>query len=350
MRTQTRAIIVLAAAVALGVTGCRSSAGGGTGAPASSGGVTDVKIMVGGVEKVIYLPAKLTDQLGYFKEQGLNVQILTEPAGATAENSLISGDVHGVVGFYDHTIDLQAKGKCITSVVQMADVPGEAEVVATKQASTIKSAADFKGKKLGFTSPGSSTDFLTQYLATKSGVATSEYTGVKAGAGQTFIAAIDNGGIDAGMTTDPTIAQLVDSGKAKVMLDMRTEDGTKAALGGLYPASSLYMDCAFVEKNKETVQKLANALVKTLGFINSHTAAEIAAKMPPDFAGGNPALYEKSINDTKGMFNRDGKMKAEGAKNVLEVLAQFSPSVKPKKDSIDLTRTYTTEFVGKAAQ
>jgi NitT/TauT family transport system substrate-binding protein len=337
-------VIVLAAVLAVGLTACRSQAAPTQGADGS----TDVKIMVGGVEKVIYLPAKLADQLGYFKDQGLNVQILTEPAGATAENSLISGDVHGVVGFYDHTIDLQTKGKCITSVVQLADVPGEVEMVATPLADKIKSPADFKGRKLGFTSPGSSTDFLTQYLATKNGVATSDYTGVKAGAGQTFIAAIDNNGIDAGMTTDPTVAQLLDTGKAKVLLDMRTVQGTQAALGGLYPASSLYMDCAFVDQHKEVVQKLANAFVKTLGYISSHSAADIAAKMPKDFAGGNPDLYTQAINDSKGMFNTDGRMKPEGAKNVLEVLSQFSPSVKGKKDSFDLTRTYTTEFVTKA--
>jgi NitT/TauT family transport system substrate-binding protein len=343
-------IVVLAAVLAVGLTACRSQADGpGAGAPTrGANGSTDVKIMVGGVEKVIYLPAKLADQLGYFKEQGLNVQILTEPAGATAENSLIAGDVHGVVGFYDHTIDLQTKGKCITSVVQMADVPGEVEVVAAGKADTIKSPADFRGKKLGFTSPGSSTDFLTQYLATKNGVATSEYTGVKAGAGTTFISAIDNNGIDAGMTTDPTVAQLLATNKAKILLDMRTVAGTQAALGGLYPASSLYMDCAFVDQHKDVVQKLANAFVKTLGYVNTHSAQEIAAQMPKDFAGGNMDLYVKSINDSKGMFNTDGKMKSEGAKNVLEVLSQFSPNVKGKKDSIDLSKTYTTEFVTKA--
>src|SRR5207244_1110189 len=118
------------------------------------------------------------------------------------------------------------------------------------------------GRKLGFTSPGSSTDFLTQYLATRSGLSTADYTGVKAGAGQTFIAAIDNGGIDAGMTTDPTVAQLVTTGKAKVLLDMRTVEGTRAALGGLYPASSLYLDCGWVAANKPAVRKLANAFVK----------------------------------------------------------------------------------------
>jgi len=316
---------------------------------AAGGSSPQVKIMVGGIDKVIYLPAKLTEQLGYFKAEGLDVQLLTEPSGATAENVLISGDVQGVVGFYDHTIDLQTKGKCITSVVQFADVPGEVEMVATAKAATIKSPADFKGKKLGVTSPGSSTDFLTQYLATKGGLKSGEYTTVKAGAGTTFIAAIDNGGIDAGMTTDPTAAKLISSGKAKVLLDMRTEAGAKAALGGLYPAASLYMDCAWVAAHPETVQKLANALVKTLRWIKTQTPEQIAAKMPAEYAAGDPALYVQAVHDSIGMFNGDGLMKEDGAKNVLEVLSQFSPNVKGKKDTIDLSKTYTTTFASKVA-
>jgi NitT/TauT family transport system substrate-binding protein len=336
--------VVLAGALVL--TGCRGTspdsakAGGGDNAALPA-----IKIMVGGIDKVIYLPAKLTEQLGYFKDEGLDVKLLTEPSGATAENVLIAGDVQGVVGFYDHTIDLQTKGKCIKSVVQLADVPGEVEIVAAGKADQIKSPADFKGKKLGVTSPGSSTDFLTQYLATKAGLQPGAYTTVKAGAGTTFISALQNGGIDAGMTTDPTAAQLLSTGKGKVLLDMRTEEGARAALGGLYPASSLYMDCAWVDAHKAAVQKLAAAFVKTLGWIKQHSPDEIAAKMPADYAGGNPQLYTKAVHDSIGMFNGDGVMKDEGAKNVLEVLGLFSPNVKGKKDTIDLAKTYTTEFV-----
>jgi NitT/TauT family transport system substrate-binding protein len=315
----------------------------------SGAGAETVKIMVGGIDKVIYLPAKLTDQLGGFRAEGLNVQLLTEPSGATAENVLISGDVQGVVGFYDHTIDLQTKGKCITSVVQLADVPGEVEMVAASKAATIRGPADFKGRKLGVTSPGSSTDFLTQYLATKGGLTKADYTTVKAGAGQTFIAEIANGGIDAGMTTDPTAASLVSTGKAKVLLDMRTEPGTRAALGGLYPASSLYMDCAWVQAHPEQVQKLANAFVKTLRWIKGHSAEEIAARMPAEYNGGNPQLYAKAVHDSIAMFNADGRMKPAGAGNVLKVLSEFSPNVRGKKDQIDLAKTYTTAYVEKVA-
>lgn len=338
------AALAAAIAASLALSGCRDSRSSASGTDAGG----DLKIMVGGIDKVIYLPAKLAEQLGYFKQEGLNVRLLTEPAGAQAENVLLAGDVQGVVGFYDHTIDLQTKGKCVRSVVQLADVPGEVEVVAAGQTGRLASPADFKGKKLGVTSPGSSTDFLTQYLATKHGVATSDYTTVKAGAGQTFIAAVKNGGIDAGMTTDPTVAKLVSTGAAKIMLDMRTRQGTQAALGGLYPSSALYMDCAFVASHQAAVQKLANAFVRTLAWIKAHKPAEIAAKMPADYAGGDPKLYEKSVADSIGMFTPNGVMPAAGAANVLNVLAQFSPNVKGHKDTVDLSKTYTTDFVTKA--
>src|SRR6478609_4258870 len=330
MQQHTRRILagtIAAAAVTTSMTACR----GGASADDSSG-TPKVSIMVGGIDKVIYLPAKLTEQLGYFKDAGVDVDLKTEPSGASAENVMLSGQVDGVVGFYDHTITLQAQDKCTESVVQFAKVPGEAEVVSTK-AAAVSGAADFKGKKLGVTSPGSSTDYLTQYLATKNGTDTSAYTTVTAGAG---------------MTTDPTIATAVDKGLGKVLIDMRTEEGTQAALGGLYPAASLYMTCDYVKKNPKTVQKLADAFVKTMKWISTHDAADIAAKMPKDYAGADPKLYAQSIKDSSPMFTTDGKMPAGGPETVLDVLGTFSDTVKAKKDTIDLSKTYTTEFVDAA--
>ena len=324
---------------------CRTQDGGGSG----GSDPTTVSIMVGGLDKVIYLPAELTDRLGYFAEQGLTVDLQSQPSGANAETALVAGQVDAVVGFYDHTIDLQTKGKCIESVVQFANVPGEVEIVGKD--SPIASTADFAGRKLGVTSPGSSTDFLTQYLAGKAGASTDDYTTVTAGAGATFIAALSNGGIDGGMTTDPTAQQIKEKGLGSVLLDMRTVDGTTAALGGLYPASSIYMDCSFVDAHPATVQKLANAFVKTLGWINDHSGADIAAKMPSDYASGSggTATYVAALEASKGMFGRTGVMDAAGAKNVLTVLSGFNPNVKGKADTIDLSKTYTTEFAQKAS-
>lgn len=199
-----------------------------------------VTIMVGGYEKQIYLPAKLTEALGYFKDEGIDVELLNEPAGVDAENEMLAGAVQAVVGFYDHCIDLQAKGKFVESVVQFSQAPGEVELVSTKHPE-IKSPADFKGKSLGVTGLGSSTNFLTEYLAVKNGVKLGEFTSVPVGAGNTFIAAMQQDKIQAGMTTEPTITRLLKTGEATILIDMRSMELTKAALGGTYPAASLYM-------------------------------------------------------------------------------------------------------------
>jgi sulfonate transport system substrate-binding protein len=258
---------------------------------------------------------------------------------------MLAGAVQGVVGFYDHTIDLQAKGKIVESVVQFSQAPGEVELVSTKHPE-IKSVADFKGKSVGVTGLGSSTNFLTMYLEVKNGLQISDVTSVPVGAGTTFIAAIDQDKIQAGMTTEPTISRLIKSGQATVLVDMRTVELTKAALGGTYPAASLYMETSYVEKNKETVQKLANAFVKTLKYINTHSAEEIADKMPKEFYVGDKDLYVKGLADGKGMFTADGKMPAGGPETVLAVLSAFKKGMKEK--TIDLSKTFTTEFVDKA--
>lgn len=312
---------------------------------ASAHAADKVTLMVGGYEKQIYLPAKLAEGLGYFKDEGLDVELQNEPAGVDAENQLLAGAVQGVVGFYDHCIDLQAKGKFIESVVQFSQAPGEVELVSAKHPE-IKTFADFKGKSVGVTGLGSSTNFLTQYMAAKSGLKAGEITSVPVGAGGTFIAAMQQDQIQGGMTTEPTISRMVKTGEATVLIDMRTVEGARAALGGTYPAASLYMQTSWVDAHKEIAQKLANAFVKTLKFINTHTGAEIAEKMPKDFYVGDKDGYIKALDAGKGMFTPDGVMPEDGPKTVLAVLSEFSKNVKGKQ--IDLSKTYTTEFVKKA--
>ncbi|MGR9424628.1 ABC transporter substrate-binding protein [Rhizobium leguminosarum] len=301
-----------------------------------------ITIMVGGYEKQIYLPAKLAESLGYFKDEGLDVELLNEAAGVDAENQLLAGAVQGVVGFYDHCVDLQAKGKFVESIVQFSQAPGEVEMVSSKHPD-IKSPADFKGKSLGVTGLGSSTNFLTLFMASKAGLKPGDVVTVPVGAGGTFIAAMQQDQIQAGMTTEPTISRMIKTGEASVLVDMRTVESTRKALGGTYPAASLYMEASWVDAHKEEAQKLANAFVKTLRYINTHSAAEIADKMPKDFYVGDKDGYIKALDDGKGMFTSDGVMPEDGPKTVLAVLSEFSKNVKGKQ--IDLSKTYTTEFV-----
>jgi NitT/TauT family transport system substrate-binding protein len=346
-RHRTVFSLAIATAVVLGLAACANDAaptttGAGPGTP------TTVNIMVGGLNKQIYLPAMLAKQLGFYAEQGLDVQLSDEPAGVDAENQMLAGAVDGVVGFYDHNIDLQSKGKSTESIVQFSQAPGEVELVRTDMAGTIKSAADFRGRNLGVTGLGSSTNFLTKYLAVHAGVPVDQITSVPVQAGPTFIAALQHKQIDAGMTTEPTITTAVTQGLASVLIDMRTVAGARAALGGTYPAACLYMTTAWVDSHKDAAQKLANAYVKTLKWIASHKGAEIADKMPADYYTGiGKDAYAKALDAGKGMFTTDGVMPTDGPPTVLTVLSAFDTTVQGK--TVDLAKTYTTEFVQKVA-
>jgi NitT/TauT family transport system substrate-binding protein len=106
------------------------------------------------------------------------------------------------------------------------------------------------------------------------------------------------------------------------------------------------MPNAWVNSHKPEVQKLVSAFVKTLKYIHTHSAAEIAAKMPKDYYAGNEKLYIQALQGSVPMFTADGRMPEGGPETVLKVLSTFKPAVKAAH--IDLSKTYTTEFVSHA--
>ena len=307
-----------------------------------------ITIVVTSIEKQIYLPAKLAERLGYLKETGLDIELLGEQPGVNPETQMLSGAAQGVIGFYDHTIDLQARGKLVQSVVQFSQAPGEVILVAKAAAKDISSPADFRNKTIGVTKLGASTDFLVQYLAAKAGVRKSEFTTVPVGAGSTFIKAIEQGRIDAGMTTEPTISRLLASGAATVLVDLRTASSTQAVLGGVYPGACLYMPTAWVNTHKEQVQKIVDAFVKTLRYIQTHSAREIAEKMPEEYYVSNKQMYIDALEVSKLTFTADGVMPENGPATVLDVLRKFDKAVQRKP--INLANTFTLEFVSAAPQ
>ena len=314
-----------------------------TGAAAKDEKIT---LTVSSIDKQIYLPAKLAERLGYLKETGLDIELLSVPTGANAEKEMLSGVAHGVIGFYDHTLHLQARGKLVQSVVQFSQAPGEVILVPKAGGGRVKSAADFRGKTLGVTALGSSTHFLTQFLAAKEGIKSHEFNTVPVGAGEKFIAAMTSGKIDAGMTTEPTISRLTSTGAASILIDLRGVKSTEATLGGTYPGACLYMPTAWVNKNKQKVQKIVTAFVKTLRYIDTHSAAEIAEKMPPEYYASSKKLYIDALEAGKEMFTANGMMPANGPETVLRILNEFDRAV--QRQPINLSNTFTTDFVKEA--
>jgi NitT/TauT family transport system substrate-binding protein len=304
--------------------------------------------MVGGLNKQIYLVNKLTEGLGNFTAENLDVSLIDEPSGVDTENEVVSGHVDFGSGSYDHTMDLQAAGKVVTCVAVFLREPGEWVMVSSKKADKIKSPADWLGVSAGVTSIGSGTHTLMRAIAVKAGIQVSDVNFIKAGAGDTFIAAMKQGTIDVGITTQPTVLRLLKTGDAKVLVDLSKPETTRAALGGDYPFISLWAKADYIASHKETTQRVVNAYVKTLKWIGTHSPAEITDKLPADYYGGDKPAYVQALTDSMQMFSADGRMPEGGPEFVLKTLQSFNDKVKAA--NIDLKKTYDPTFVDIANQ
>src|SRR5207248_5155897 len=135
---------------------------------------------------------------------------------------------------------------------------GEFVMVSKQKADAIKAPKDWKGANAGVTSIGSGTHTLMRVMTIRAGLALSDVNYVAAGAGDTFIAAMKQGKIDVGITTQPTVLRMLQSGDAKMHVDLFTPESTRAGLGGDYPFISLFAKSDYIAKNKDVVQRVVN--------------------------------------------------------------------------------------------
>jgi NitT/TauT family transport system substrate-binding protein len=304
-------------------------------------------LAVGGKTALYYLPLTISERLGYFKEQGLDVTINDFRGGAQSLQALVGGSVDVVTGAYEHTIRMQAKGQDIKAVIELGRFPGIVLGVRKERAAGYKSAADLKGMKIGVSAPGSSTNFFVMYLMSKAGLKPTDAAYIGVGIGPSAVAAVKKGDIDALSNLDPMMTKLEQDGDIKVVVDTRTEEGTRAIFGGSNPAAVLYLKQDFIEKNPNTVQALVNAFYKTLKWLEKATPEDIAATVPEDYYLGDRALYLAAVKANKPVYSLTGVIPAAGMRSAADMLLAFDPELKDAK--VDLATTFDGRFVSKAA-
>jgi NitT/TauT family transport system substrate-binding protein len=166
--------------------------------------------------------------------------------------------------------------------------------------------------------------------------------GVAAGA----LTALRSGQIDAISNTDPVMTMLEQKGDVKIISDTRTLKGTQQVFGGTMPAACLYASSEFIQKNPNTCQALANAIVHGLKWLQTAGPGDIIKTVPETYLLGDRALYLASFDKVRESIATDGLVPADGPKTALTAISSFDPSV--KADKIDLAKTYTNDFARRA--
>jgi len=305
-----------------------------------------VVVGVGGKTLFYYLPLTIAEQKGYFKAEGLDVEIQDFAGGARALQALLGGSVDIVSGAYEHTITQQAKGQNIEAVFLQGKYSSMVLVMNKAKAEKYKSPADLKGMKIGVTAPGSSTNMFVNILLAKVGLKPDDVAIIGAGATAGAVAIMQRGEIDALVNLDPVIAQLESQGFVPVV-DTRTAKGMQEVYGGAYAGGSIYTTVDFVKKNPNTTQAFVNAMMHALRFIQTSTADEIIAAVPPEYYA-DKQLYKAALEKNLESYKHDGTIGMEAARNVYRDLKSFDPGV--QNATVDLAKTFDSAFALKAAQ
>jgi NitT/TauT family transport system substrate-binding protein len=305
-----------------------------------------VRIGVGGKPLLYYLPLTIAERKGFFTEEGVDAEINDFGGGARSLQALIGGSVDVVAGAYEHTIRMQAKGQDVRAVCELGRYPAIVVAVRKDLAGTIKSAADLKGRKIGVTAPGSSTALAVQYAMIKAGLKATDAPLIGIGGGAGAIAAVKRGEIDAISHLDPVIAKLEADGDIAVIIDTRTEAGTRALFGGPNPAAVVYTKQDWIEHHAVATQKVVNAFAKALKWLATATPEQVADTVPPAYHFGDRPLYVQAVKNSLESYSRTGIPSPEGMASVLDLVRTLDPELQGAK--IDLATTVEDRFVKRA--
>ena len=305
-----------------------------------------VTIAVGGKNLLYYLPLTVAEQKGFFKDEGLDVEIVDFAGGARALQAVVGGSADVVSGAFEHNINMQAKGQPMRAFVLQGRAPQIVLAVSTKTMPNYKTVADLKGKKIGVTAPGSSTNIMANFVLAKNGLKPADVSFVGVGASQGAVAALRSGQIDAISNLDPVMTILARSNDITIVSDTRDVAEADKVFGGPMPAATLYAPVAFIDKNPNTVQALTNAIVRANKWIQQAGPSDIVKAVPESYLLGDRAVYIDAFLKAKPALSPDGMIPEAGPATALRALQSIDPAMQNAK--IDLKSVYTNDFVKKA--
>lgn len=305
-----------------------------------------VAIAVGGKASLYYLPLTITQQLGFFKAEGLEVEISGFAGGARALQAVLNGAADVVSGAYEHTLNLQNRGQFFQAFVLQGRAPQIVLGVSTRTMPGFRTVHELKGRRIGVTSIGSSTDMLARLVLSRYGLRAEDVHLVDVGTAAAALAVMRSGQIDAISNIDPLMTMLEQKGDVRIITDTRTLRGTQALFGGPMPGACLYAPQEFIQKHPNTTQALTNAIVHGLKWLQTAGPSDLIKAVPEPYLLGDRGLYLAAFNKVREALAIDGLFPEDGGRTALRALSSFDASFKAAR--IDLERTVTNQFALRA--
>lgn len=233
---------------------------------------------------------QLADGLGYFRDEGLAVEILDYhqfvPEDCQIYRPLNNGQLDASLHWFQHVFMGLGEGQPIQGIMLLNDAPGMSVLVANRVSGAIRTAADFKGRNIAEGVPMSTKSFVTNYLTVRAGLPPHSYRSVLQEADgrlEATIKGLELGQVDIVTGMEAVTARLLATGLVTRRFDLTSKASTTQLLGASLPAQCILMAPSYAKAHPEIAQKLVNAFVRAMRYVNGHRPEEILGALPASF-------------------------------------------------------------------
>lgn len=304
-------------------------------------------VVVGGKSSFLHLPLTIADQLGFFRSEGLALDIQDVGSNRRALELQLEGAADVCAGRFEHALLATAKGHPQQAFVLQSRAPQAAFGVSLRSLPSYRTVADLRGKRIGVAEPGSSAGLLARTVLARAGLSADEVVFVELEA-SAAVSALRLGQVDAVSQMEPVMSTLEQRAEVRIISDTRTLKGTAEVFGGAMPASCLHASMDFVQRHPGAIQALANGIVHALKWLQTAGPGDMIKSVPEVYLLGDRALYLAAFTKLRETLSPDGLVAPDAARNVLRVLAGADPAL--RLDKLDIERAYTNDFARRAKE
>jgi len=290
-------------------------------------------------------------QLGYFKEEGLDVTYNLSPGLTGSAQALQSGSVDLAVTNPEVVMQVREQGGSI--VVFQTLRPSNGHTVTVLPDSPIQKLADLKGKTIGGVSwGGGGALYLTKVLADL-GIGMGDYSRVVTGNGAAAAAALRSKQVDALVLWDSAYAGIENAGVAMRYIPITDQE----KLG----SNSFATTDAFLKANDATIAKFCRAVAKSFYFarVNPEAAVRAFLKTNPSFKPGSMSMddaLKTNLHIFKAYLNgATGDLPLSAPVGAIEADTwafnqKFYTSTGMLKGTVPPSASYTTKYTERCNQ
>lgn len=313
-------------------------------ASAASGGLPTVTVAVGARNSLYHLPLILADRLGFFRQRGVQVQLLWCDSGAQALASVQAGQAQVLAGAFERLFELQAQGHYHQAFVQMTRTPLVSLGVTTRWP-PLQSWQELKSTRLGISSLDSGTHWMASLWLQRHGLQAEDVRFVPVGTSAAALGALWEGQIDVLCNTEPVMHWLEQRNEIRLIAEARTLTGTQQLMGGDVPGGCLMAPEVFFVRHAPVAQGLADGVVMALRWLRTAGLTDLFKQLPTPSWMGDRSIYLGAFDKLRDAYARDGLIQEDAVANAWRVHSRLSPRWRQQR--MVLARTYTNTFVAR---